>query len=56
MTEDDAPVTRKVLKKDLDDLESRIDKKLDNLGEKMSEQMQDIETALLRAFQNYAKV
>jgi prefoldin subunit 5 len=51
MTEDDAPVTRKILKKEIDDLESRIDKKFED----MSEQMRDIETALLRAFQNYAQ-
>jgi hypothetical protein len=47
MTEDNAPVTRK----DLSDLELRIDKKFED----MSEQMRDIETALLRAFQNYAQ-
>ena len=47
MTEDDKPVTRK----DLNDLEARIHRKF----EEMSEQMRDIETALLRAFQNYAQ-
>ncbi len=41
MTEDDGNAT----KKDLADLEARIDKKL----ESMSEQMRDIETAMLRA-------
>jgi hypothetical protein len=44
MTEDDKPGTRAELKVELSDLQSA-----------MSEQMQDIETALLRAFQNYAQ-
>jgi len=44
MPENDKPVTRAELKAELSDLQSA-----------MSEQMQDIETALLRAFQNYAQ-
>jgi hypothetical protein len=47
MAENDSPLSRK----DLQTLEARIDKKFED----MSEQMRDIETALLRAFQNYAQ-
>src|SRR4029077_2888218 len=46
MAEDNRPATTN----DLNELEARIDKKFED----MSEQMRDIETALLRAFQNYA--
>jgi hypothetical protein len=47
MAEDDGNAT----KKDLAELEARIDKKLEN----MSEQMRDIETAMLRAFHSVAQ-
>jgi hypothetical protein len=44
MTEDDKPVTRAEMKAELSHLQVVL-----------SEQMRDIETALLRAFQNYAQ-
>ena len=44
MTEDEKPVTRTELKAELSDLKAAV-----------SEQIRDIETALLRAFQNYAQ-
>ena len=47
MPENQEPITRK----DLTILEAKIDKKFEDI----SEQMRDIETALLRAFQNYAQ-
>ena len=44
MTEDDKPVTGAELKAELKELKAEL-----------FEQMRDIETALLRAFQNYAQ-
>jgi hypothetical protein len=44
MTEDDKPVTKEELRSALSELQTA-----------MSEQMRDIETSLLRAFQNYAQ-
>ena len=51
MTEEDKPVTRRELQASLNDLQERIDGKF----EAMSEQMRDIETAILKAFHGYAQ-
>ena len=59
MTEDDKPVTRAELKAELKELKAELKGELtgdfSDLRSAMSEQMRDIETALLRAFQNYAQ-
>jgi hypothetical protein len=56
MSEDDKPVTRAELRAELKELKGELKGYLSELQSAMSEQMRDIETALLRAFQNYAQV
>ena len=51
MTEDDKPATRA----DFNATRAEFKAELKATEERLSEQMRDIETALLRAFQNYAK-
>ena len=51
MTEDDKPATRA----DFNATRAEFKAEFKATEERLSEQMRDIETALLRAFQNYAK-
>ena len=51
MNEDTNPVTRKDLTDNLQNLETRIERRFED----MSEQMRDIETAILKAMHGYAQ-
>ena len=55
MSEDDKPVTRAEMEAALKELKGDLSGEISASQTAMSEQMRDIETALLRAFQSYAQ-